>query len=89
MYIVFALLTHYRITVEQRTAKGRTDITLETADHIYIMELKFGSSADEALAQIKDNRYAEAFAMSGKKIVKVGICFDVNVERNITKWIIE
>ena len=89
MYIVFALLTHYRITVEQRTAKGRTDITLETADHIYIMELKFGSSADEALAQIKDNRYAEAFAMSGKKIVKVGICFDVNAERNITKWIIE
>lgn len=89
MYIVFALLTHYRITVEQRTAKGRTDITLETADHIYIMELKFGSSADEALAQIKDNRYAEAFAMRGKKIVKVGICFDVNAERNITKWIIE
>ena len=89
MYIIFALLTHYRITVEQRTAKGRTDITLETADHIYIMELKFGSSADEALAQIKDKRYAEAFAMRGKKIIKVGICFDVNSERNITKWIIE
>ena len=66
MFIVFALLTHYRISVEQRTAKGRTDITLETADHIYIMELKFGKTAEEALAQINNNRYADHYALSGK-----------------------
>ena len=30
MYIVFALLTNFRILVEQHTAKGRTDITMET-----------------------------------------------------------
>ena len=89
LYIIFALLTDYRIVVEQRTAKGRTDITMETEDHIYIMELKFGKTADEALAQINANHYADAFAMSGKKIIKVGIGFDIKDERNITEWRVE
>ena len=89
LYIIFALLTDYRILVEQRTAKGRTDITMETEDHIYIMELKFGKTADEALAQINANHYADAFAMSDKKIVKVGIGFDIKDERNITEWRVE
>lgn len=89
MYIVFALLTHYRISVEQRTAKGRTDITLETADHIYIIELKFDKTAEEALAQINNNRYADHYALSGKKVIKVGLNFDVKEERNLTEWIIE
>ena len=89
MYVVFALLTDYRILVEQRTSKGRTDITLETQDSIYIMELKFGNTADEALAQINANHYADAFAMSNKKTIKVGIGFDVKDERNITEWKVE
>ncbi len=89
MYVVFALLTDYRILVEQRTSKGRTDITLETQDSIYIMELKFGNTADEALAQINANHYADAFAMSKKKTIKVGIGFDVKDERNITEWKVE
>ncbi len=89
MYLVFALLTDYRIFVEQRTSKGRTDITLETQDSIYIMELKFGNTADEALAQINANHYADAFAMNNKKTIKVGIGFDVKDERNITEWKVE
>ena len=87
MYIVFALLTDYRIRVEQRTAKGRTDITLETKDHIFVIELKFEHTAEEALQQINAKRYAEAFALSGKQIVKVGVGFDVEKERNITNWV--
>ena len=88
LYIIFALLPDYRILVEQRTAKGRTDITLETHDHVFIMELKFDKSANEALEQIEAKRYADAFALSGKKVVKVGIAFSVKDERNITEWII-
>ena len=37
--------------MEQRTAKGRIDIVLETKTRIYIMELKFDKTAEEALAQ--------------------------------------
>lgn len=89
LYLVFALLTNYHIFVEQRTAKGRTDITIETKSHIFILELKFDKTAEEALAQINKNRYAEAFALKGKTIVKVGIGFSVKEERNITEWVKE
>lgn len=86
MYVIFSLLTPYRITVEQRTSRGRTDIILETERYVYIMELKFSKSADEALTQIDERKYAKAFALSGKEVVKVGINFDVAGEHNIVEW---
>ena len=89
LYIMFALLTNYDILVEQHTAKGRIDITMETADTIYVMELKFNKSAEEALAQIEAKRYADAFKMSGKKVVKIGLNFSVKDEVNCLEWKIE
>ena len=89
LYIMFALLTNYDILVEQHTAKGRIDITMETADTIYVMELKFNKSADEALAQIEAKHYADAFKMSGKKVVKIGLNFSVKDEVNCLEWKIE
>ena len=88
LYIMFALLTNYRIMVESHTAKGRIDITMETADTIYVMELKFNKSAEEALAQIEAKHYADAFKMSGKKVVKIGLNFSVKDEVNSLDWII-
>ena len=49
MYIIFALLTNFRIIVEQHTSNGRIDITMETDDTIYVMELKFGKTARRLL----------------------------------------
>ena len=89
LYIMFALLTNYRIIVESHTAKGRIDITMETADTIYVMELKFNKSAEEALAQIEAKHYADAFKMSGKKMVKIGLNFSVKDEVNSLEWKIE
>ena len=89
LYIMFALLTNYDILVEQRTAKGRIDITMETADTIYVIELKFNKSAEEALAQIEAKHYADAFKMSGKKMVKIGLNFSVKDEVNSLEWKIE
>ena len=89
LYIMFALLTNYDILVEQHTAKGRIDITMETADTIYVMELKFNKSAEEALAQIEAKHYADAFRMSGKKMVKIGLNFSVKDEVNSLEWKIE
>ena len=86
LYIMFALLTNYRIIVESHTAKGRIDITMETADTIYVMELKFNKSAEEALAQIEAKHYADAFKMSGKKVVKIGLNFSVKDEVNCLEW---
>ena len=89
LYIMFALLTDYDILVEQRTAKGRIDITMETSDIIYVMELKFNKSAEEALAQIEAKHYADAFKMSGKKVVKIGLNFSVKDEVNCLEWKID
>ena len=89
IYIMFALLTNYRITVEQHVAKGRTDMVLETKDAIYVMELKFNKSAKEALDQIKSRHYAEAFKMRGKKVQAIGLNFEAKDEVNSLEWILE
>ena len=68
------------------TAKGRIDITLETADTIYVMELKLNKSVEEALAQIEQRHYADAFKMKGKKIVRVGMNFCLKDEVNTLEW---
>ncbi|MCE4121181.1 ATP-binding protein [Prevotella copri] len=86
LYIMFALLTNYSILVEPHTAKGRIDIMMETDDAIYVMELKFNKSAEEALAQIDAKHYADAFKMSGKKVVKIGLNFSVKDEVNSLEW---
>ncbi len=86
LYIMFALLTDYRILVEQHTAKGRIDITLETATTIYVMELKFNKSVEEALAQIEAKHYADAFKMKGKPVVKVGMNFALKDGVNTLEW---
>ena len=87
MYIVFALLTNFRIAVEQHTAKGRTDITMETDRYAYVIELKFAGSASEALEQIDRQRYADAFALNGKKVVKVGMNFEVKDGVCAIEWV--
>ena len=89
MYIIFALLTNFRILVEQRTTKGRTDITMETQDTIYVMELKFNKTAQEALDQINAKHYADAFALQDKPVVKVGINYTITKEISTLDWVIE
>ena len=89
LYIIFSILTHYRMQVEQRTNTGRIDITIRTNSRIYIMELKFNGSAQEALEQIKSRGYADSFALDDLPVTKVGINFSLEGKKNITDWVIE
>ena len=89
LYVIFALLTNYDIRVEEHTARGRIDILLETASYVYVMELKLNKTPEEALAQIKDKRYAQAYQQKGNKTaIKVGINFSVKDEVNRLEWIV-
>ena len=88
LYIMFALLTDYHILVEQHTARGRIDITLETAATIYVMELKFDATPHDALAQIEAKHYADAFRLNDKAVVTVGLNFTVTDETNVLEWAI-
>lgn len=83
MYIIFALLTNFRILVEQHTFRGRTDITMETKDTIYVIELKFNKSAQEALDQINNKHYADAFALRDKTVEKIGMNFMIDEDKTI------
>lgn len=85
VYIIFTLMGFYT-NVEYHTAMGRIDLSVETPEYIYIMELKVGQgTAEDALQQIEAQHYADPFLASGKKIIKIGVGFD-NASRNIDRW---
>ena len=71
------------VQAEVLTNEGRIDMTCETADAVWLIEFKLDRSADEALAQIERNNYAEKFDLSGKKVLKLGVSFS-SEKRTIT-----
>ncbi|MBP5365018.1 MAG: PD-(D/E)XK nuclease domain-containing protein, partial [Bacteroidales bacterium] len=74
---------------EYATADGRIDMTIETADYVYVFEFKYNKSASAALQQIKDNNYAEPFRASGKKIFLIGVNFQNKKPRGIERYVVE
>ena len=84
VYIVFMLLGQYT-NAEVHSAKGRADCTVETDDYVYIFEFKRDSTAEEAIKQIEDMRYANTYAADERKLIKIGANFD-SKERNLDGW---
>ena len=76
------------VVAEDLSSKGRADITLKMPKGIYIIELKYDHTADEALRQINERSYADKYALDGRPIIKVGLAFS-SEERNITEWKVE
>ena len=86
-YLIFSMLNVYVLT-QVKVAKGRADMVVFMSDAIYIIELKAGSSAEEALKQIDERGYAEPFKTDGRKIVKVGVNTNKDT-RTIEEWKID
>ncbi|MDR1499874.1 MAG: PD-(D/E)XK nuclease domain-containing protein, partial [Tannerellaceae bacterium] len=57
-------------------------------DAVFIFEFKLSgkATAEEALQQIDDRKYGAQYAVSDKKIIKVGVEFS-NKERTISRWL--
>ena len=70
---------------EVRSAKGRADAVVKTADYIYVFEFKLDGNAEQALAQIDDRGYLIPYTVDGRKLMKIGVNFDPK-ERNIGDW---
>lgn len=87
MFYLVLILLGYDIDAEVHTNIGQIDAVVTTAQYIYVIEFKLGDPAI-ALAQIKAKKYHQKFLQSGKKIVLVGIGFDVE-ERNVGGWMVE
>ena len=86
-YLEFMNLGQF-VQTEVHSALGRADCILQTTDYVYIFEFKRDKSADEALAQIDEKGYSASFAADGRKILKIGVCFD-SKKRTISDWKVE
>ena len=89
VYLIFKLMGQF-VQTEEHCSTGRIDCVVRTVDSIYIFEFKLSGngSAEDALNQIKEKRYAEKYRVDGKKIVLIGAGFE-EATRTIKDWKVE
>ena len=75
-YIIFSMLNVY-VRTQVKCIKGRIDILIKMPDTIYVMELKLHGTPLSALKQIESGDYGVPYSADGRKVVKVGIRFDM------------
>lgn len=75
----------FDVKVEHPVLGGRIDVFFETDTRVYIIECKRDKSADEALSQIDEKKYAKKISNVDKQIVKIGANFS-SEEKNISVW---
>ena len=72
---------------EAHTSDGSIDIVVKTDDYIYIIELKYDHTAQEALRQIEEKRYARPYLNDPREVICIGAAFSSQT-RCIEDWII-
>ena len=87
VFIVTTLCGLY-IEAEHQTSNGRIDLVMKTDKYIYVMELKYDGTPEEALRQIDDKGYALPWQSDGRKVIKVGANFSSELRR-LSGWVIE
>jgi hypothetical protein len=85
-YLIFNLMGAY-IRVEENSAIGRADAVVHTADAVYVFELKYDGSAEDAIRQIDDKGYLIPYSADGKRLFKIGVNYDSDL-RTLGDWII-
>lgn len=70
---------------EVHTSDGRIDLLIETPEFIYIIELKYDATPEQALRRIEEKQYARKFATDGRKLFKIGVIFSSGTRR-IEAW---
>ncbi len=88
VFFILLQLVNLKPDVEKATNIGRIDLIVETKNTLYIFEFKLNKSAQEALNQIVQMQYHEAYYNCGKKIVLVGVSFSTEA-KNITDFLVK
>lgn len=73
---------------EVHTSDGRIDLLIETPKYIYVIELKYDGTPEQALHQIEEKGYARKFATDSRKLFRIGVNFSSSTRR-IEGWRIE
>ena len=75
-FLAFMVFARAEVVSEEQHSLGRPDSVVKTENAIYIIEFKYGQSADAALAQCRERRYADAYSADGRRVVYVGVNYD-------------
>ena len=86
-YLIFNLMGAF-ILVEEDSAIGRADAVVHTPDAVYVFELKYDGSAEEAIRQIDDKGYLIPYSADGKRLYKIGVNYD-SQQRTIGDWMVK
>ena len=86
-YLIFNMLNVYART-QVKCQGGRIDMVVYMPQATYIFELKMHESARKALEQIDLKGYALPYHTEGRKVVKVGLHFDLE-SRTLDEWAVE
>jgi len=88
-YLLFKLMGQF-VMVEPRSAAGRADAIVVTADSVYAFEFKLTErgTAEDAIKQIDEKGYLMPYIAGNKKLVKIGAEFSTK-ERGLSRWVIE
>ncbi len=86
VWLLHKLLGMY-VQAEYHTSNGRIDMVLQTPDYCYVIEFKFDGTAQEAIDQISRKDYALPFALSGQKIIRIGMNISLET-RNVEDCIV-
>lgn len=76
------------VKAEVHTSDGRIDLLIETSEYIYIIELKYDGTPEEALRQIENKGYARKFTTDPRRVFRIGVSFS-SKHRRIESWKIE
>ncbi len=85
LFFSIFMLLGISITAESRTNQGRIDAVATNEDYVFVFEFKLDKSRETALEQIKERDYYRRYMNSGKKIVLVGVNFDME-QGQIQDW---
>ena len=86
MYLIFSMLNVY-VKTQVKCSAGRTDMVVWMPDTTYVFEFKTNQTAIEALKQIDTKGYAIPYETEGRKVVKVGVKFNVDT-RIPEEWVV-
>ena len=88
-YLLFTNIGQF-VDTEVKSAKGRADIVVKTADSIYVFEFKMeeNATAEEALAQIDKTGYLIPYTADHRRVVKIGVEFSKEA-KGIKRWLSE
>ncbi len=85
LFLLVIRIIGFVIDTEILTIRGRIDAVVKTEDYIFIIEFKINQSAEKAIKQIKDKKYAIRYGDDNRPIYLFGINFNTD-RKEIEDW---